>query len=134
MKKYFFSQALHQAQALAAAKYKLLSTIPLHQNQYIADLTYGGNGNIGISVKRTPVPEEMLPNWPQYFPEKLDSKVSTKVFSYNGDYLGFQLMKNVNQRSRNGVVQGTMTSVHMSDLSHFYISSYGSSCPVLNAS
>ncbi|XP_078329818.1 uncharacterized protein LOC111114751 [Crassostrea virginica] len=110
--------ALHQAQALAAAKYKLLSEIPLHQNQCIADLTYGGNGNIGISVKRTPVLEDMLPKL--YFPENLDSKVSTKVLSYNGDYLGFQFMKNGNRQTRNGVVQGTMTSVYVSVLRYNY--------------
>ena len=111
---------MHQAQTLAAAKYKLLSTIPLHQNQYIADLTYGGNGNIGISVKRTPVPEEIYPISPQYFPKKLDSKVSTKVLSYNGDYLGFQFMKNRYERTRHGVLQGTMTSVYLSNLGHNY--------------
>ena len=134
MKKYFFSQALHQAQALAAAKYKLLSTIPLHQNQNIADLTYGGNGNIGISVKNTAVPGKPVPISAKFFPEKLDSTVVTKVLSCNGDYIGFQLMKNGNGRIRHGVVQGTMTSVHMSDLSHLYmLPSLGSVFSVLTA-
>ena len=89
--KIFFSQDLHQAQALAVAKYKLLSTIPLQQNQYIADLTYAGNGNIGISVKSTAIRKGLDPSLrlPYFSKKKHDSTIVAKIISCNGDYLGF---------------------------------------------
>nr|XP_022308922.1 uncharacterized protein LOC111114752 [Crassostrea virginica] len=80
---------LHQAQALAVAKYKLLSTIPLQQNQFIADLTYAGNGIIGISVKSTSVPKGFDPSFSYFLKKKHDSTVVTKIISCDGDYLGF---------------------------------------------
>ncbi|XP_022308924.2 uncharacterized protein LOC111114747 isoform X3 [Crassostrea virginica] len=82
--------ALHQAQALAAAKYKLILTIPLPQHTNIVDLAHMNQDTVYIvyiSVKSTAGSDQPIPNSPKYFLKERVIPMTTEVLSYNGDYI-----------------------------------------------
>ena len=84
----YFTQALHQAQALAAAKYKLTLTIPLPQHTHIVDLAHMSIDNtVCISVRSTAGPGQPIPNSSVSFLKEHGKPIRTEVLSYNGDYI-----------------------------------------------
>ena len=88
---------------MAAAKYRLLSTIPLPQLTYIVDLTHDGNNQVYISVRSTAVPVDEVSYLDQYYIEEIDLRINIRVLAYDGDYI---------DAYKDYVVYGTRTSVY----------------------
>ena len=74
---------------MAAAKYKLLLTIPLPKHTYIVDLAHymAYDYTVYISVRSPAGPNQSIPDSPKYFPQEHNRRIKTEVLSYNGDYI-----------------------------------------------